>query len=280
MAFFKEKPLKVDVQALDREPARYQFGTGPPSTAHVETPTLPHQPFPSYATSLFDVGIFKDTLAPSFALNSSLAIIAWGIGRSTNRVDAKDIIWPAAPVLNVWWSAIGRRVVLDGRSFPQALKVLSWPERLLVTGVTVWGARLLYATATRSTARGKDDPKYDAVKKEEGFWNQALVKVFLPEALFQTVIALPFTAPFRHRGAVMTGYHPYIQMLAVGLFGTGFALEALADWQLKKHKETDESLFQGGVWSIVRNPKYTPSSLFPPFHPSHPPLSPPTPPTN
>ena len=43
-----------------------------------------------YLKSLFDVGIFRDTIAPNFAIHSSLSVIAWGIGRATNRVETKD----------------------------------------------------------------------------------------------------------------------------------------------------------------------------------------------
>ena len=144
-------------------------------------------------------------------------------------------------------------------SLSQALRRLSWPERLILTGVTAWGGRLFYRTALRSVKRGADDPRYEesGIKKEEGFWNKAFFTIFLPEAVFQSIISLPFTAPFRHEGAVLTGYHPYIQMLAVGLFSAGFALETLADYQLDVNKEQKSSgLKRDGVWSIVRHPKY------------------------
>lgn len=39
---------------------------------------------------VLDVGIFRDTLAPSLALHGSLAVAAWGVGRYSDRVEAKD----------------------------------------------------------------------------------------------------------------------------------------------------------------------------------------------
>jgi protein-S-isoprenylcysteine O-methyltransferase Ste14 len=58
-------------------------------------------------------------------------------------------------------------------------------------------------------------------------------------------------------GVSMTGYHPYIQMLAVGMFTTGLAMETLADYQLDQYKaEGGRGILREGVWSIVRNPKY------------------------
>lgn len=122
--------------------------------------------------------------------------------------------------------------------------------------MTLWGTRLFYRIATRSINRGKDDGRYDAAKKEEGFWNKALLTKFLPEAVAQTIITIAFAAPFRHRGAVLTGYHPVGQALAVGLFSSGFALETLADYQLSQHQKRPEGgLYRDGVWSICRHPK-------------------------
>jgi steroid 5-alpha reductase family enzyme len=54
----------------------------------------------------------------------------------------------------------------------------------------------------------------------------------------------------------MMGYHPYIQMLAVGIFSTGLVMETLADYQLDQYKaEGGRGILREGVWSIVRNPK-------------------------
>lgn len=217
----------------------------------------------SFSRDLLDIGILRDTILPSLQLHVPLALAAYGIGRATNSVEAKDWLWPLAPTVNGWWSAIGRKMYGRGMTFGQALTTLSRPERLLLTGVTLWGGRLFYRIASRSIGRrrqgkGKDDPRYEAEKKEEGYWNKALFSLFLPEALIQTVISLPFTAPFHHHGAVLTGYHPNVQMLAVGLFSAGFALEVLADTQLEKFKQTSKdktSVCKEGVWSLVRHPK-------------------------
>ena len=166
------------------------------------------------------------------------------------------MLGPAGQVINAWWSAVGRRVY-DGMPLSVALSRLSWIERLLLTGVSAWGGRLLFRIASRSIKRGKDDPRYEDQKQDEDYWNKALFTTFLPEAIFQVIISLPFTAPFRHHGAAsMTGYHPWIQMAAVGIFSAGLAMETIADVQLDAHKaEGKPGLMQEGVWSIVRHPK-------------------------
>jgi steroid 5-alpha reductase family enzyme len=72
-------------------------------------------------------------------------------------------------------------------TFHDAWRGLTWSEKLLLSGVTI---------VSRSLARGKDDPRYEAQKKESGFWKTALFKIFLPEAAFLSFISLPITVPY------------------------------------------------------------------------------------
>ncbi|KAI9712665.1 MAG: hypothetical protein M1820_001286 [Bogoriella megaspora] len=260
MPFGEAKPPSdapvIQVQVADRRPYHYNVSTGESYRA----------PIPARVghTGLVDIGIFKDTLLPSLGLHSSLAIFGWGVGRFTNRLETKDWLWPSSFLLNAWWSSVGRRIVQSRMPVSSAINSLSWSERILLTGVTLWSGRLFYRIATRSVARGSDDPRYDAKKRAPEFdWNQQLIRTYLPEALFQTIISLPFTAPFRHEGMALTGYHPLVQALAVGVFGVGFGLEVLADAQISKHREQKKNndLYKEGVWSIVRHPNYLGDAL-------------------
>ena len=210
-----------------------------------------HEPL---TNSLIDVGIFKDTLLPGLALQTGLAAIAYGIGRGTDSLSTKDIAFPAGQVLTAWWSAVGRRWYHYGLPLDQVLRMQSRPEKLLLAGVTLWGGYKAFQQATAYTKRDKkDDPKYKAAKAEEGFWNKSFLTVYLPEAIVSTIIALPWTAPFRHQGAVLTGYHPIGQSISVGLFSFGFAMELLADYQKAYFPDAPESL-----WTVLSQPKYVP----------------------
>jgi hypothetical protein len=196
------RPPDVRVQVAEQKPHDFylQPGSGrhqsSGSTRSTRTTYVDrtHSKTHVHNASLFDVGILKDTLVPSLALHSGLAVIAYGAARYTNRLEAKDWLWPSGQVVNAWWSAVGRRLAA-GLTISQAFNRLSWHERVMLTGVTLWGGRLFYRIAARSIKRGEDDPRYAEVKKEEGFWNSALFKVFVPEAFFQMLISLPFTAP-------------------------------------------------------------------------------------
>ena len=106
-------------------------------------------PFIELRGSLVDVGIFKDTILPTFAIHSGLSLIAYGIGRSTDSVETKDFLWPTAQLINAWWASVGRRVVYGGYPLSKALTTLSRPERLLLGGVTIWAGRLLARRASR-----------------------------------------------------------------------------------------------------------------------------------
>ncbi|KAF2268697.1 DUF1295-domain-containing protein [Lojkania enalia] len=250
----RSRPPDIQVQIADREPKNFYLGSN--DTGAAQRIDTAHSKTHVNTASLFDVGIFKDTLGPSLGLHSGMAVLAWAIARYTGRVEAKDWLWPSGQVVNAWWSAIGRQLY-QGLTLSQTLHRLSWHERLVLTGVTLWGSRLFFRIASRSIKRGMDDPRYDEAKTEENFWNKSLFTTFIPEALFQMLISLPFTAPFRHEGAVLTGYHPAVQMIAVGMFSAGLTLETLADYQLDNFKaQGGRGIMREGVWSIVRNPNY------------------------
>lgn len=245
----------------------------------------------SLRTSLLDVGILRSTLLPSLALQTGLAGIAYTAARLTDRLEAKDIIWPLGPVLNAWWSSVFRHSVFAGPrgvSPATAFQSLSRPEKLVLMGVTLWGGRLFYRLLSRAAkrGRGRDNPMYETLKKQHGFsWGRVLWKTFLPEVLIQSVIALPFTAPFRlgyYSGAVMKGsHHAWGQTVAVGLFTAGLMMECLADSQLEEfkarrpsstvavrengngivQKEIGGKICKEGVWGIVRHPNYLGDAL-------------------
>jgi steroid 5-alpha reductase family enzyme len=210
------------------------------------------------------LGVLKSAILPSFSLNSGLSLVTYGVARYIDRVELKDFLWPTGITANAWWSAIGLRMYERNMSLSTAWSSLSYPEKLLLSGVTAWGTRLLYRVASRSIERGSDDPRYEGLKKEEGFWNRALYQMFLPEAVFQTIISLPFALTFRDPSLLTSGslirpvhaYAEFAHMAAVFLFGSGFALEVIADAQLSTHRSSNwADINRSGVWSIVRHPK-------------------------
>lgn len=218
------------------------------------------------------LGIAHTTLLPSIALHGGLSVIAYGIARTTNRVDLKDYLWATGMVTNAWYTSVGRHVV-SGCSFGEVVGGLDFYQKALLGAVTAWGARLTYQVVSRSLTRDGDDARYVEAKKQPGFWNKDGLMLFGLEAIFQAIIALPFTTVFRTDE--LTGFTgatrdlaQYARWAAAGLFTTGLALEVLSDWQLDahKHRQIQENggnvnLCTTGVWSIVRHPNYLGDAL-------------------
>ena len=211
------------------------------------------------STLPLDVGILRTTLLPNLIFHTTLALPTYLLARSTNYLEAKYLLCYSVQVANPWYSSIGRRVLFANVPFRTALRTLSKPGCLVLTGVTLWGTRLFYRVASRALRRGSDDSRYKNEKTADGFWNRALFTLFLPEALAQAVISLPFTAPFTHVGPVLIcprDIRMWLEALAIGMWSMGMALEVMADWQLESHKQSgDVGLCTNGVWSIVRHPK-------------------------
>ncbi|EWZ30163.1 hypothetical protein BFJ63_vAg1027 [Fusarium oxysporum f. sp. narcissi] len=214
------------------------------------------------------LGLLHSAILPSFSLHAGLSAVAYGVSRYADRVEGKDVLWASGMTLNAWWSAIGSRYVYDSVSPLDAWNGLGYSQKLLLAGVTAWGVRLTSRVVSRSLKRGKDDPRYDVKRKDPGFWSKALFTTFLPEAVAQTIISLPFTIPFRAvaESAVaspFTSNGSVFHSLAIFLFTTGFALETLADAQLESFKKDDtaQGINREGVWSIVRHPNYLGDAL-------------------
>lgn len=231
----------------------------PPSTMENQATSPLHSPPLQNKMTPSDVGIFKSTLLPSLGLYSTLSLATYVAAEATDRVELKDWLWPSAQVLNAWWTAIGQPMCKDNISLGTAWDALPWTERVLLSCVTIWGTRLFARIATRSLSRGKDDTRYDAVKKQPDFWTTAALKIFLPEALVLSVISLPFTVPFTVGGNVLRMDDEAVDLVrafGVAVFGAGFAMEVMADMQLGLHRQERTDLCRHGIWGLVRHPKY------------------------
>ncbi|KAJ5424561.1 Protein of unknown function DUF1295, partial [Penicillium cf. griseofulvum] len=236
----------------------------PPSTLENQSSSPFHSPPLRSNITPGDVGILRSTLLPSFCLYSSLSLATYIAAEATDRVELKDWLWPSAQVLNAWWTAIGQPMCKHGISFGAAYAALPWTKRVLLTCVAIWGTRLFARIACRSLSRGTDDARYEAVKKEPGFWKGAFLRIFLPEAAVLSVISLPFTVPFTMGDTgLLIGDNvvDVVRALGVGVFSAGVAMEAMADMQVVLHRQERTDLCRHGVWGLVRHPNYLGDTL-------------------
>lgn len=205
------------------------------------------------------VGLLQRSFLPALTTNTNLSLVSYTIARLTNRLDIKDVLWPLGPLITSWTVALERHNFHVSQTWTN----LPYPQKLILAGLTAWSLRLFYHITSRAISRGDDDARYSS-ERISGFWNQSLFSTFLPEALVQSIIALPFTMSLA-APEVLIGNQPLpgnpgcqiANAAGVFLFTTGFALEAGADWQLENHKQQRTvGLLREGVWSIVRHPKY------------------------
>ncbi|KAI4720714.1 DUF1295-domain-containing protein [Aureobasidium sp. EXF-10727] len=219
------------------------------ATSHIQMPNIKPQALASSTTNM--LGLLHDNLLSSLNLHSSLALVAYTASRVTRRVELKDWLWPSGMVLNAWYHGVWARSSETGLS---------------LGGVTLWGVRLFARIATRSVKRGKDDPRYDDMNQDTGFWNKAFFTVFLPEAVFQALISLSWSVVLQQGTlgsieATPPQYGALLHGLAIGMYTTGLNMEALADQQLEEHKKKSDDLNRSGVFSIVRHPNYLGDAL-------------------
>ncbi|KAK6507442.1 hypothetical protein TWF481_005874 [Arthrobotrys musiformis] len=263
-----------------------------PPNSPFTTRRLAHPPLPP-STTTNTLGILSSHLFPSLTLHTTLSLAAYTAGRFTDRLDSKDLLWPSAFVGNVWYHGVVWPYMTGRGGAWEVLCQMGYGNRLILTGVTVWGCRLFWKVFWRVKGRERDDGRYEryrevvrvqkgkgdlekAVEVDEGevgreMWNSAFFGIFLPEAFVQTFVSLGwcgvgYSAPYYHdfESGVWVGldgggegWRGWVHGVAIGVFAAGLALEVLADSQLGRGKKVDKGkIVRGGVWSIVRHPNY------------------------
>ncbi|KAI9641229.1 hypothetical protein NHQ30_010029 [Ciborinia camelliae] len=211
------------------------------------------------------VGLLQRCFLPALTGNTAFTLTSYITARITNRLDVKDIYWPLGPLATAWTVALERH----NFNVSQTWTHLGYPQKLVMAGLTAWSLRLCERVGSRAIARRKDDPRYTSQQKTPEFWNKSLFYTFLPEALVQSFLSLPFVMILR-APEVLIGNQPLspnpgwqiAHAAGAFLFTTGFVLEAGADWQLESHqKNRTEGLLTEGLWSIVRHPNYLGDAL-------------------
>ena len=123
--------------------------------------------------------------------------------------------------------------------------------------VSAWGLRLSGHIFLRKLKHPGEDFRYAAWRRDWGrtFWWRSYLQVFLLQALFLLVIALPIIVT-AERGSEAIG------LLALGgaaAWFFGFLFESIADAQLssfKKDPANKGKLMTSGLWRFSRHPNY------------------------
>lgn len=184
-------------------------------------------------------------LTTTFMLALLMFTLLWRI-----HVAARD-----ASVIDYYWGpgflAIALATVV--LSAPPTL-----PQVLFLLALALWTARLTHYVVRRHLRAGEEDGRYRRFREKggEAFWWKSLITIFLLQAVLQWMIASPVIAALGFARA-----DPSIGLAACGclLFAVGFAVEAVADAQLARHRndpQTAGEVLTTGLWAWSRHPNY------------------------
>ncbi|MDD4184749.1 MAG: DUF1295 domain-containing protein [Candidatus Izemoplasmatales bacterium] len=163
--------------------------------------------------------------------NNSLVDIGWGLGF----------------VFVSWYSLIYKHLTSGLEPFQIVVTIL----------VTLWGLRLFLYIGIRNFKK-PEDYRYQDMRKKWGDKNphvQAFFRVFMSQAGFMALIALPILA-----GYTATVDIPLAFLIIGGvIFLTGLFFEGVGDYQLReflKKPDNKGKIMKQGLWRYTRHPNY------------------------
>lgn len=163
-----------------------------------------------------------------------------------------------ASLVDRWWGlayvAVAWLAVATRPATP-----LPWQAWVLVALVTLWGVRLSVHLTRRNWNHG-EDPRYTAMRAQrwERFALWSLPAVHWLQALLVWIIAWPILAALG-RGARPSDGGTVLALLGAAAWLTGFAFEAVGDWQLARHRADSAlrgTVLDTGLWRYTRHPNY------------------------
>lgn len=187
---------------------------------------------------MFDLDLYGAGLAVALGI----AVAGWAVSFPQRDVSLIDSLWPLLflVLLLVYVTlapALGERALL------------------LLFMVTLWAVRLSLFIALRRRG-APEDHRYQRLRanQEPGFRFKSLYMVFGLQAILAWILSLPLLGAAL--GPAPLGWLDYI---AVGLWLTGFAFEAIGDHQLAAFKAAPASagrVLDRGLWRYTRHPNY------------------------
>ncbi|MBK9087658.1 MAG: DUF1295 domain-containing protein [Holophagales bacterium] len=172
---------------------------------------------------------------------------------------AVSVVRKDASIVDPWWS-IGFLLVA---AHTVARTGLTPGKTLLLAMVGAWAIRLWLYLLSRS--RGKpEDPRYAAFRRKYGverYWWVSFFQVFL----LQGVLVVLISAPLQMAAAAgEPDPVSLIDLLGLGLFSVGLAIEVVADAQLASYRRAKARggagapgpVLDTGLWRFSRHPNY------------------------
>lgn len=136
-------------------------------------------------------------------------------------------------------------------------ETLTTPQLIQLILVILWGMRLVIHLGKRNIGK-PEDYRYQAMRQRWGDNRprlQAFLKVYMLQMLFSMIISVPIIAAGVYEG----DYNQTILWIGIIVFFLGYLFETVADYQLKRFKETPANkgkLITTGLWRFTRHPNY------------------------
>lgn len=170
------------------------------------------------------------------------AVASWLVSVLRKDVSFVDSLW------SLFFLAAAVVFVLDAEP-------LSLRGTLVFALVAIWALRLSLHITIRNWGE-PEDYRYQAIRanNEPGFAFKSSYIVFGLQGILAWFVAMPLLPAIASDAPLNV-----IDSIAVAVWLTGFAFEAVGDYQLKQFKARDDSrgrVLDTGLWKYTRHPNY------------------------
>ena len=170
-----------------------------------------------------------------------ISVIAWAVSLAKRDAGVADVFWP--------WLAVVSALVYAKDTWPPG--GIAWIT-LVVIGIA---ALRLSAMVIVRSARTGEDRRYTEIRSGwgPGFGIKSLPGIFLLQGLMGFVAAIPLSVVMTRTGGLL-----WADVLMLGLWLSGFVIQAVADRQLAKFRKGDDGtgVLKTGLWRYSRHPNY------------------------
>lgn len=176
-------------------------------------------------------------------------IVFFLIAQKLNNNSIVDIGWGLGFVVIALYSLIYALI-------NQSMDVIRY---VMIGMIFLWGLRLFLYIGIRNFKKPEDfryvEMRKNWQSKGKNVRFQAFKNVFMGQAMFMLLIALPIYAAFTNTNTIN---YPFL-IVGLVIFIIGFFFEAVGDAQLRRFVKKPENkghVMQSGLWAYTRHPNY------------------------